>query len=125
VSEESSFDLLYLALKSVNDTDIELDVVKVWFYVHALKIIGQQPNLETDTDGAELEEAGEYSFDRSQAAFSPQKGGRYNSDHIKTLRLLIKSIPKVSSKVAGVDIRASEVLPDIERMCARILSLGA
>jgi len=125
VSEDGAFNLLLHTMQALNKPAVSLEVVEVWFYLQALRSNGQQPNLETDTQGAQLEETGQYRFDGSQAAFAAQKDGPYRADHIKAIRLLLKTEPAVTTQVKGLAERCDEVVGDLRHLFERVLALGA
>jgi hypothetical protein len=52
-----------------------------------LFITGHTPNLKTDTEGKQLQPDKKYLFDFPEMAFRQQKGGPFDANHIKLLRL--------------------------------------
>ena len=81
------FELLDIALGAIDDEKVELDLIRLWFYLQLLKLGGHSPNLKTDSAGNKLEEKQKYTFEQEKMAFLSVSGGRYNSDHIKLIRL--------------------------------------
>lgn len=125
LAEPDAFKLLETGLRSLNTPNIDLAVTRAWFALHALKMIGQQPSLETDVDGAELQQDTSYVFDAQQGGFAQTKGGQFSSEHIKALRLLLKTTPAVTTKVGGLAERCKDIQPELHAMLERIVVLGA
>lgn len=105
-SEESPepvwFDLLKLTLENLNDLDIDLRITATWFRLQLAILLGVGLNLATDTRGTKLALDGHYHFDPGEMAFEASPGGTYGADHIKLLRLLSGSNPKIVAKVGGL-----------------------
>lgn len=93
------FDLLRSTLESLNDLNIDLDLIKLWFDMQLLKITGHTPNLETTTDSKKLSHKNNYNFDLSKMSFSPQPNGSYQANHIKLLRLVNNNSPAKLQKI--------------------------
>ncbi len=84
---EEYFELLNKTLEAIDDAKLELDQIRLWFYLQLLKLGGHSPNLKTDAHKNPLEEKKKYIFNSDKMAFSPSANGRFNSQHIKLLRL--------------------------------------
>lgn len=84
---EEYFELLSYTLEAIDDAKVELDQIRLWFYLQLLKLGGHSPNLKTDVHKNPLDEKKKYIFNSDKMAFSPSSSGRYNSHHIKLLRL--------------------------------------
>jgi len=102
-TEAEYFDLMEQALEALNDSTINLDLIRAWFNARLLKLAGHSPNLKTDAAGAELAAAAKYNFDFEDVAFVPHPDGRLTADHIKILRLLFSghSLQKIN-RVSGL-----------------------
>lgn len=81
------FELLKHTLAGLNELDLPIAVVELWFSTQLLKITGHAPNLRIDTEGKKLEVDESYLFDFDEMSFRQQKGGPYGANHIKLLRL--------------------------------------
>ena len=100
--DEEWFELLDQAFAALEDNTIDLNLIQLWFTLQLLRLNGHTPNLEVDTDGNNLRQGEDYSFDHQQMAFMVTRGGQFNSDHIKYLRLVAGgNKPKVLKKVTG------------------------
>lgn len=104
-SEESPepvwFDLLKLTFENLDDLEIDVRITATWFRLQLAILLGVGLNLATDTRGQRLVLDGRYNFDPGEMAFEPAPGGTYTSDHIKLLRLLSGSNPRIVAKVGG------------------------
>lgn len=100
--EPEWFDLLKLTFENLDNLDIDLRITATWFRLQLAILLGTGLNLATDTRGSKLALDGRYSFDPAEMAFEASIGGSYTSDHIKLLRLLSGSNPRIVAKVGGV-----------------------
>lgn len=108
IDEPAFYDLLEQGFSYLEDNDIQLDFVRVWFWLQLGILLGHGLNLSTDDSGMKLVEDARYNFDESQGVFIYRENGRFTSDHIKLLRLMSAQSPKVATKVQGV----TELLED-------------
>lgn len=95
------FDLLRLTFENLNDLEIDLRITATWFRLQLAILLGVGLNLATDTRGTRLALDGRYNFDPGEMAFEPAPAGTYTADHIKLLRLLSGSNPRIVAKVGG------------------------
>lgn len=101
--EEAYFKLLVTSFEDLNDPQIDLILIKLWFQAQLLRQAGHSPNLQTDTTGQKLKPNTKYNFDFNIMAFLPAAGGRFNANHIKTLRLLFsQNSPNALNQVQGI-----------------------
>lgn len=118
--EPEYFDLLQEAFKALDDSGVEIGLIKLWFQSQLLKLAGHAPNLQTDTAGSKLAPGQKYNFDFDEMAFSPHPSGRYSTDHIKVLRLCFSQpSPQVIHRVDG----AGQLLPKIQPLIKTIADL--
>jgi len=85
--EAAYFTLLQQAFEALDDPEVPLDLVTLWFAMQLLRLGGHTPNLRTDTQGNRLEPDLTYDFSFDNAAFAPNPNGRFTANHIKFLRL--------------------------------------
>jgi DNA repair protein RecO (recombination protein O) len=85
------FKMLESTLTGLNDEDLKIGHVELWFTVQLLKITGHSPNLATDTEGNKLLVDESYLFDFEATAFRQQYAGPYSAKHIKVLRVAYAS----------------------------------
>jgi DNA repair protein RecO (recombination protein O) len=105
------FDLLQKTLSGLNDLELTLDMIELWFDMQLLAVTGHTPNLKTDTEGKKLEPAETYLFEFDAMAFRQQKGAPYDANHIKLLRLAYATEdPEVLKQVTHAEAHAAEAL---------------
>jgi len=108
--EPDYFELLRHGLAALDDRDIELDLIGLWFQAQLLRLAGHTPNLRTDTAEQSLAADQRYVFDFDSVAFAPREEGVCTAAHIKTLRLLFGNhSPQTLKQVQGT----TQLLPDI------------
>lgn len=112
---DEGYKLLYFSFHQLDDHNVDLHVIELWFYLSTLKIYGHQPNLKQDTQGNALNENSQYSFDIEHGTFIPNKSGHYDSGHIKTLRLLLDKTPVEIAKINGINNKVIDVLPVMKK----------
>lgn len=108
--EEEYFDLLVSALEGLDDVEVPVDILELWFSAQLLRINGHTPNLVTDTEGAALDSSKLYLFDFDEMSFREQSGGPYAANHIKLLRavtgtqspIILKQIQNTSAFIPEV-----------------------
>jgi DNA repair protein RecO len=100
--EAAYFDLLKATFEALNDASIPLPLIRFWFATQMLRLGGHSPNLQTDASGHQLEADRAYAFDFERMTFDTAEQGRFNSGHIKFLRLAFNGhSAKVLAKVTG------------------------
>lgn len=96
------FELLLEAYESLDNKNIPLDLIHLWFYAQLLKLAGHTPNLRTVRSGQPLTIDGSYEFSQDDMSFEPRPDGPFEADHIKYLRLSFGgNTPHILHKVKG------------------------
>ncbi len=114
------FNLLKAAFEGLNDLDLSIDLVELWFSVQLLKVTGHAPNLKTDEKGNRLEVDKKYIFDFDAMGFKHDEQGPFTSNHIKLLRLSYGTeSPEVLKQVTD----AATCAPDTNNLAKNILKL--
>jgi DNA repair protein RecO (recombination protein O) len=122
--EDAYFDLLNQLFEALNQPEISLDIIRLWFFSQLLQLSGHAPNLQTDSEGRKLEISQRYEFDFDSMAFrtSPEHG-HFGAGHIKFLRLCLGgNQPQVLARVAGSQELAPQLLPLVQTMWTRATS---
>jgi DNA repair protein RecO len=121
--ESDYFDLLNEAFLSLDDHEIDNDLIKLWFGAQLLKINGHMPNLYTNYNGQKLEADHSYSFDVDEMVFSDNSKGRFKASNIKVMRLVFSdnSLSDIK-RVDGLDKSMGEVTKLINAMLVSHLS---
>jgi DNA repair protein RecO len=115
--EPAYFQLLEQAFEALEASDIELDLIKLWFAAQLLKLAGHSPNLSTDDQGKKLESDALYNFNFEAVAFTSADSGRFSTNHIKLLRLLFSGhTPEVLTQVQGSELLVKDIGPLIQTM---------
>jgi DNA repair protein RecO (recombination protein O) len=98
--EPAYFDLLIQLFDALDDTSINVNVIKIWYAIQLLSLGGHTPNLYYDDTGCALNASLSYNFDHYNMAFTPIDSGKFNAKHIKFLRLGFSgNSPKILEKV--------------------------
>jgi DNA repair protein RecO len=97
------YQLLADSLAALNDSSIDIDLIRTWFNMQLLSISGHAPNLTTSDDGKKLDETASYDFDNRVMAFAQHSTGPYEAGHIKLLRLALTGNIKSLSSVKGIE----------------------
>jgi DNA repair protein RecO (recombination protein O) len=117
--EPEYFELLEQGFRALDDADINLDLIRLWFESSLLRQAGHSPNLRTDTAEHKLSSEQGYNFDFDAMAFAPHDSGHFRAGHIKSLRLLFsRHEPQALGKVQGLN----ELLPDLTPLVRTMLS---
>jgi DNA repair protein RecO (recombination protein O) len=107
--EPAYFNLLNQAFETLDDTNINPQLVQVWFSAQMLKQAGHSPNLSTESSGEKLQAGETYDFNIDTMTFQQRGGGQVNTDQIKFLRLIFSGNPlQTLSKVQGLDNLAAK-----------------
>lgn len=115
--ESEYFQLLEETLKALNDPNISPMLIRAWFSAQLLRLGGHTPNLKTDTHDQKLDPEQTYNFDAEAMAFAPHEKGRFQADHIKTLRLLFSGhVPDQIAQVKNLDSLIADTEPLIRVM---------
>lgn len=115
---EEYFNLLRGSLNALNDLDLAIELVDLWFGVQLLRITGHIPNLRTDSEGNKLESDESYLFDYDEMAFRQQTDGPYKARHIKLLRLAYSAEdPGILKQV----IDAVACAPDVQKLITALV----
>ena len=117
-AEEGYFTLLQQAFAALDDHDISLTLITIWFNAQLLRLGGFTPNLQTNTSGEKLQAGEGYDFSFESVCFdASSRQGRFTADHIKFLRLLFAGHQPVALvKVQGSDTLLPAILPLVNTM---------
>lgn len=92
--DQDYYRLLLVSLRSLDDVNINAELVKCWFTINLLKLMGHIPDFKFDKNGSKLEPGDSYGFDYQEVGFVKQAKGRYGVNHIKIMRLLLQEPPE-------------------------------
>jgi DNA repair protein RecO (recombination protein O) len=110
--EADYFYVLEQAFVALDDPDVSIELIQLWFSAQLLRLSGHTPNLLTEPDGSKLVAEKTYEFSFDDSAFFARPGAPYSSDVIKLLRLVFHgNTPAVLAKVQGSGALARTCLP--------------
>ncbi|MEO7364287.1 MAG: DNA repair protein RecO [Candidatus Saccharimonadales bacterium] len=121
--EEDYFDLLQQSFAGL-DSDLDTDIIRLWFLAQLLRLSGSSPNLATDNQGRTLEVGVLYSFDFDSMAFDTHPSAQLSSAHIKVMRLLFNVTELASLRqVQGISLLLPDVSPLLHTMRQNYLNI--
>ena len=112
IESDDFFEILLTVFRSLNNFEIDLSLTKKWFNLKMAEFSGDEINLESDKNGKPLQADLTYSFDFYDKVFVEDREGDFNSNHIKFLRLMLSSQPRIISKVKGNE----KILEDLKEV---------
>lgn len=115
--EPDFFLLLEQTFEALNNLELNLDLIRIWFSAQLLRHNGHTPNLQTEVSGEKLVPNKSYEFRVEDAAFVFSEYGNLRAEDIKFLRLLFgDSHLSVLANIVGVRVRIDTVKPFIRLM---------
>ncbi len=87
--DEEYFQLLELSLEGINDLDLPIELLELWFTMQLLAISGHSPHLNEDSKGEKLAGNKSYIFDFEDMHFHAREDAPFSARHIKLLRLAV------------------------------------
>jgi DNA repair protein RecO (recombination protein O) len=116
--DKEYFLLLEQSFGALNDSGINLSLVKSWFAMQILRMGGRTPNLSSDTLGNKLNVESDYDFDFGSMAFMQIDDGKFSAKHIKFLRLGFEGkSPEKLQNIEGIN----ELIVDIDPLAQTML----
>ena len=88
----------------------------MWFYTRLLKLLGNEPNLSTDSKGKALSKDELYTFSVDSMTFEPSSAGSYTPDHIKLLRLSQSHAPKILKQIKNYNKLSEDIQPLVRQL---------
>lgn len=118
--EAAYFELLKQTFEALDDHDVPLMIIKLWFAMQLTRLGGHTPNLQTDAHGHKLTAEQVYDFSQDDMAFAPAPDrGHFKANHIKFLRLgFAGHAPKVLAAVQDSDSLAATCYPLVRAIAA-------
>lgn len=115
--EADYFHLTEQLFEALDDPEISLELIKLWFAAQLLRLGGRVPNLQTDPSGAQLDPQQTYHFDFERMAFASHAQGQFGAAHIKYLRLAFGgSSPKALNRVQNGETLRKSCVPLVQTM---------
>ena len=88
------------AFIALDNPSIDIRIIKIWFGMNFLNIMGHQPNLVVVPSGEEIKN---YIFHLDTMEFRENKDGEFTRNDIKFLRLVLTRNPVFLSKIDSSD----------------------
>jgi DNA repair protein RecO (recombination protein O) len=122
--EPEYFELLEQAFAALNDADIDLNLIRLWFGAQLLRQAGHRPNLQTTMQGDKLQSEQTYNFDFDDVSFMPHAEGHFTTNDIKFLRLIFSgNQPQVLSKIEDHEALTTTAYPLVQAMLQTYIRL--
>ena len=115
-NEPEYFVLLLSGLESLDNVNLPISLVEVWFYLKILQHNGSGINLEKPLDSVNFSDDSSYNFSYDDMSFYSHKSGQFGPRHIKFLRLIERSErPNQLITVTGYDVLSSDLCQTIKQ----------
>ncbi len=101
--ESHLYDVAKTTLESLDDTTIDLRIVKAWFYLQVAELTGHGLNLSRDDQNRLLVIDASYRFDIAEMSFSLDPRGNFRAEHLKLLKVMKLKNPDVIARVSGIE----------------------
>jgi DNA repair protein RecO len=108
INEPDWFDIVENVYTGLDDMQVSLQLVQVWFYLRYGAMMGHELNLDRDVSGTKLSRDTVYMYDVSEQGLRKSEQGDISADHIKFLRLVSTKPLMTIAQVGGVE----RILPD-------------
>ena len=107
------------ALMVLDNLQIDLRLVKAWFYLHLARLRGGELNLWTDSNGMKLVEGASYDYEIGEKVFIyVESGGRFTTEIIKLLRVLSGNPATVLVRLGSIGGETISSALDLARIAA-------
>lgn len=103
VPEPEWFELAKESFIGLNSTDIKLELVELYFYLHYAELLGYGLNLATDVEDKKLHKDETYVYDISEKGLRQTSQGNLTAEHIKLLRVANVKTPTVLAQISGLE----------------------
>jgi DNA repair protein RecO (recombination protein O) len=109
-AEPEYFELLRQVFENLNDLDINIALIEVWFRLQLADLMGGGLNLKTDSENQKLQSDARYDFIPHDMEFVEKEKGQFGAEHIKLLRLLLTKNPRIVNNVGGIQGLMGDIL---------------
>jgi DNA repair protein RecO len=115
--EPMYFKLLQDTYEALDNSLVPLQLISTWFSAQILQLAGHKPSLQSDENGDKLQQKRSYDFNFDHMIFINDDDGRFNSNHIKFLRLLFSSTdPQILARIQDSTVWLSDLSPIVQTM---------
>ncbi|MDO4871865.1 MAG: DNA repair protein RecO [bacterium] len=112
IDSQEFFEILLKTFVSLNDSKINIELIRKWFLLRIAEFSGREINLQTDKNGEELRADSKYDFDIFEKVFVKNSNGEFDANDIKFLRLMASSEPRVLAKITG----GAQILQKVDKI---------
>jgi len=109
------FDMAGKLLAALDDSNLPLDIVKLWFGVSLLIEMGHGINSDKNSVGGGLDAKDSFVFMFDTMSFAPVPNGPFLPAHIKFLRLAKNNLPVVLARVQKAPELARDLASVVEQ----------
>lgn len=110
VDSPELFDLLTQALDGIN-RNLDLELVRGWFYLNLARACGEEVNLYTDTSGRKLSPDSTYAWNHLEKALETTSNGPIGAKEIKLIRVILVSKLLTVSHIDGLGDFLPKIAP--------------
>jgi DNA repair protein RecO (recombination protein O) len=111
------FDLLKTMIQTLDKLNVDIDLIRTWYYAQLLKLSGHSPNLLSDASGHKLQTGQSFSFNLNNGTLIPQNNGNLTTQHVKLLRLIFShNRPWVLQQVNDMPQLLTKCTPIVQAM---------
>lgn len=115
-AEAEYYELLKSVLRGLNDLEISLPALEIWFNMRLLRLQGHGINVRSNKQGQPLSDGALYSFSTESMCFSESLNGTFTPEHIKLLRLTLSQPVEVMKKVKNIDNLSASLRPLVKEI---------
>jgi DNA repair protein RecO (recombination protein O) len=110
VTEADFYYLLRDVFNYLDQSNIQVALIEIWFRLQLAQLLGRGLNLRTTYQGQRLHSDEQYNFDFQEMGFVVHPQGRFRADHIKVLRLSLIKNPAILQQVSGIETVSDDCL---------------
>jgi len=124
-TEPEYFELLWRMFMALDNLDIDIVLIRLWFGSQLLRLSGHTPNLRTEPGGAKLVAGHSYEFSFDDSGFIATPDAQYDTDTIKFMRLIFSdNSPEVLANVQGSADLSKRCMPLVATLVQLHLRIG-
>lgn len=99
---EEYFNIVHQALMGLND-GVDVSLVETYVLVNLASAMGEELNLQRDSNGEKLAPQRKYDWDEYNDCFSERDGGVFSENDIKLLRMIASTDLAVVTRVKNIN----------------------
>ena len=104
IDSPALYQTLSQVMQVLNNSQVDLRLIRTWFYLQLAKLRGSELNLLTDNNGMRLVEGASYDYEIGEKVFVyTEQGGRFTTEIIKLLRILNANSASILLRLGKID----------------------